>query len=282
MTRNGLHKTEHPLAEARVLYELGANGVTETATSEPRCAIDAGQLSRLVKRFEDGLIARGCPPPSMPADSRSAHDQAGTLLRVLDRRLAEEVAAFLDALPDPARRVEAMQRLRKAIEPREQGRSRSAASSPATSAGSSSATASSTPASTAGTRASSGWWRASRPSSTRRPTARGSPRRRRPRRRRPVRPRHDETTQSSARCSSSRRPAASASARDWSTRSSRTPGTAATRTLTLWTNDILHAARRIYEREGFTLQHEAPNRAFGHDLTEQTWSLTLQPWTETS
>ena len=53
-------------------------------------------------------------------------------------------------------------------------------------------------------------------------------------------------------------------------------------TLTLWTNDILHAARRIYEREGFTLQHEAPNPAFGHDLVAQTWSLTLSAWTETS
>jgi GNAT superfamily N-acetyltransferase len=52
-------------------------------------------------------------------------------------------------------------------------------------------------------------------------------------------------------------------------------------TLNLWTNDILHAARRIYERAGFTLASETPHHAFGHDLTQQIWSLTLHPWTET-
>jgi hypothetical protein len=53
------------------------------------------------------------------------------------------------------------------------------------------------------------------------------------------------------------------------------------KTLALWTNDVLHAARHIYEKTGFQLQSEAPHHAFGHDLVEQTWSLTLQPWTET-
>jgi len=46
-------------------------------------------------------------------------------------------------------------------------------------------------------------------------------------------------------------------------------------TLTLWTNDILVAARGIYETEGFRLIHQAPHRSFGKDLVEQTWSLDL-------
>lgn len=47
------------------------------------------------------------------------------------------------------------------------------------------------------------------------------------------------------------------------------------RRLTLWTNDALTAAHRIYETSGFRLTKGYPHHSFGQDLVAQVWDLDL-------
>jgi DNA-binding MarR family transcriptional regulator/GNAT superfamily N-acetyltransferase len=51
--------------------------------------------------------------------------------------------------------------------------------------------------------------------------------------------------------------------------------TAGYRRIVLWTQSMLTAAHRIYERAGFRLAKEEPHHSFGHDLVGQEWELEL-------
>jgi DNA-binding MarR family transcriptional regulator/N-acetylglutamate synthase-like GNAT family acetyltransferase len=48
------------------------------------------------------------------------------------------------------------------------------------------------------------------------------------------------------------------------------------RKLTLWTNDCLVSARKIYLAAGFKLMKEESHHSFGKDLVGQTWDLDLR------
>jgi DNA-binding MarR family transcriptional regulator/GNAT superfamily N-acetyltransferase len=47
------------------------------------------------------------------------------------------------------------------------------------------------------------------------------------------------------------------------------------RRITLWTNDILVAARRIYEHAGFGCDRREPHHSFGRDLVGEYWSRDI-------
>jgi DNA-binding MarR family transcriptional regulator/GNAT superfamily N-acetyltransferase len=47
------------------------------------------------------------------------------------------------------------------------------------------------------------------------------------------------------------------------------------RKITLWTNDVLRAARRIYRDAGYRIERTEPHVSFGHALRAETWVLDL-------
>jgi DNA-binding MarR family transcriptional regulator/GNAT superfamily N-acetyltransferase len=281
--RDGLLRTDHSLTEARVLYELGQREVTEVADLRREMDIDAGFLSRLLARLQRrGLVAR--EPSANDARRQRARltDDGRAAFAELDRRSAQEIGAVLDALSedDQRRLMASMHTVREVLEQ-------------------------APPAVGFVLRAPHpgdlGWivqahgalyaeqyhWDDSFEALVARIVA-DYAQDHDPRREAAwiaevdgepagcvlcVR-RDDDTAQLRLLLVHPRARGRGIGGRliEECLRFAKRAGYAR---ITLWTNDVLHEARRLYERAGFELLESAPHRSFGHDLVEQTWARDL-------
>ena len=101
--QEGLLQSRFSLAEARLLYELAQRaGVTATELAR-ELDIDSGYLSRILQRFEqDGLIARVSSETDRRQSLLSLTEAGRDAFAPLDARSREEIGTLLTALPEPA------------------------------------------------------------------------------------------------------------------------------------------------------------------------------------
>ena len=276
--------TQHSLTEARVIYELGARGVAEVADLRRDMEIDAGYLSRVLSRLEDQrLIARERSSQDARRQRARLTEDGEAVFGDLDRRSAAEIGELLDGLGEERQRrlVAAMQVLADVLGA--EGPTDAAVVLRAPHPGE------------------YGWivqrhgaiyaeehgWDETFESLVARIVA-DFVDHRVPRREaawiaevdgEPVGcvlcVREDDDT------AKLRLLLVEPGARgrgiggrliDECLRFARRAGYAR---IVLWTNDVLHDARRLYERAGFELLESGAHHAFGHDLVEQTWGREL-------
>jgi DNA-binding MarR family transcriptional regulator/GNAT superfamily N-acetyltransferase len=281
--RDGLLRTPHSLTEARVLYELGQREVTEVADLRREMDIDAGFLSRLLARLQsNGLIARERSDHDARRQRIRLTDEGRAAFAELDHRSADEIGAVLDALSedDQHRLVAAIQTVQEVL-----------TQAPPT-----------TGFVLRGPRPGDlGWivqahgrlyaeqygWDDSfealvagivadyaRDHDPRREAAWIAEVDGEPAGCVLCVGREDDVAQLRLLLVEPRARGRGIGGRliEECLRFAQRAGYAR---ITLWTNDVLHEARRLYERAGFELVESAPHHSFGHDLVEQTWARPL-------
>jgi DNA-binding MarR family transcriptional regulator/GNAT superfamily N-acetyltransferase len=281
--RDGLLATAHPLPEARVLYELGQRDATDAGDLRRTLELDAGYLSRLLGRLEaQGLVARERAADDARRQVVALTPAGRHAYGTLDARSSAEIATLLDGLcaADRVRLRTALETVRAVLD---------GAPRPA-------------PYALRAPRAGDyGWvvqrhgalyaaeygWDETFEALVARVVA-------------DYAQEHDPAREAAWIAEVSGRPVGSifcvraddvtaklrlllvepearglgigAALVDECVRFARAAGY---ETLTLWTNDVLTGARRLYERAGFTCTKAEPYRGFGRALVGEDWVLRL-------
>ena len=282
--QEGLLHSSFSLAEARVLYELAQRaGVTATELGR-ELDLDPGYLSRILQRFErDGLLARDAiadrpaPEPAVADPGRARRLRAARCaLARGDRRVAGASAE-----PAQAAVVAAMGRIEALLGALAVG---ALAAAPASARryrlGGGDGMARSTPRSTASMRGSRRWWRGSPASSSAQHD---------PARERCWIAEHDGVNVGSVflvRQSDEEaklrlllvEPAARGLGigRRLVAECIGFARETGYRRVTLWTNEVLVAARAIYQQAGFRLVASKPHSDFGPPMVGEDWDLALR------
>jgi DNA-binding MarR family transcriptional regulator/GNAT superfamily N-acetyltransferase len=103
VVREGYLQSRFSLTEARVLYELAQAGGVTASQIGAALDLDAGYLSRMLRRFEqDGLLTRGVSETDRRQSILALTDAGRAAFTPLDKRSRQEIGAMLSALPEAA------------------------------------------------------------------------------------------------------------------------------------------------------------------------------------
>ncbi len=103
VVRDGYLQSRFTLTEARVLYELAHSDGLIASWIGAELDLDAGYLSRMLSRFEEsGLLVRAPSATDKRKNVVRLTDAGRAAFAPLDQRSREEIGAMLSALPEPA------------------------------------------------------------------------------------------------------------------------------------------------------------------------------------
>lgn len=117
----GLLETPYSLTEARVLFELGSAEALEVAELRRSLGLDSGYLSRILARFRRaGLVLAEASASDARRQVVRLSDAGREVYTTLDERSAAEIGSLLGALDEPAQRalIESMGTIRRVLDAR--------------------------------------------------------------------------------------------------------------------------------------------------------------------